>query len=233
MPPPLRQRRSRHAPLLAAYTALAGADSALAGSTHPRAETARRVTKPLLLPILMASQVAPPRTGVRRRSTLAAQMLSWVGDLALMSPREPAFLAGMAAFAGGHAAYIAGWRADGARPGRDAPSTRALAALTAVGAPAMALGAARHERALALPVGAYAVTLAAMAAHACVAPGSRSGRLLTVAGSLLFVASDATLGSRRFWLDSASPASQARAERTVMATYTAAQLLLSEGARHG
>ena len=49
---------------------------------------------------------------------------------------------------------------------------------------------------------------------------------LTAAGAVLFMVSDTLLGFRKFVLTDAPPA----LETGVMATYTAAQFLLSEGA---
>jgi uncharacterized membrane protein YhhN len=54
----------------------------------------------------------------------------------------------------------------------------------------------------------------------------RSARRLTLIGAGLFMLSDSVLGTRKFLWKKAPP----RVESVVMATYTAAQFLLNEGA---
>ena len=70
--------------------------------------------------------------------------------------------------------------------------------------------------------------LAAMviAAHRLDAKVPASSRRLTMAGATLFMVSDTLLGAGKFLL----PHPPAELETAVMATYTAAQFLLSEGA---
>jgi uncharacterized membrane protein YhhN len=92
----------------------------------------------------------------------------------------------------------------------------------------MALMAARRHRELGGPVFGYATMLAAMAAAANYLDSdlSPAARRLTAAGATLFMVSDTMLGFRKFVLADPPPA----LETGVMATYTAAQFLLSEGA---
>ena len=78
------------------------------------------------------------------------------------------------------------------------------------------------------PVFGYATSLAAMVASANHLDPSlpTSARRLTAAGAGLFMLSDTLLGIRKFVLEDPP----AGLETAVMATYTAAQFLLSEGA---
>ena len=92
----------------------------------------------------------------------------------------------------------------------------------------MSVMAQRREAGLGLPVFGYATALAAMV----VAAGHlddrlpNDARMLTAIGAGLFMASDTLLGFGKFVLTDPPPA----LETAVMASYTSAQLLLSEGA---
>lgn len=217
--------------LKAAYVGVAVLDTWLSGSPRRSAHAARFVTKPLLMPLLGGS-LATDRRAVDsplRRTTLAAQVGAWGGDVALLGEGTRPFVAGTASFALGHAAYLHGffYHRD-RRPIRAATAPRAVAATWALSAPVMGALAARRHRELGGPVLAYATFLAAMAAGASHLDPAlpRDARLLTRGGAALFMLSDTLLGVRKFAL-SEPPVGL---ERAVMATYTAAQLLLSEGA---
>lgn len=218
------------------YLALAALDTLLAGSSGSRARKARRLTKPLLMPTLAAST----RTAARGRgagadpATLAAQALSWGGDVALLGQGTGAFATGTGSFGLAHAAYTSGFlrRADTSRPLLARPATRALLGIWLVSTPVMARGAARRAPVLGVAVAGYATLLTAMAANALRLDPSlpASARRLTAAGALLFLASDTALGLRTFVLTDPAPGTDAALEVGVMASYTIAQLLLSEGA---
>jgi uncharacterized membrane protein YhhN len=211
-----------------AYAGLAIADTWLAGSTKPSAHRARVLTKPLLMPTLMASLATDPRaTGSPlRTTTLVAQAGGWGGDIALMGRGTKPFAIGSGSFAAGHAAYIAGFlRNRGAVP---QPGPKAVAALWALTSPAMVIGAARQDSVLGSAIAGYSAMLAGTVAAATqldksLPPSARRASLL---GAGLFMLSDSVLGTRKFLLRNAP----ARVESVVMATYTAAQFLLSEGA---
>ncbi|MDQ6935287.1 MAG: lysoplasmalogenase [Actinomycetota bacterium] len=215
-----------------AYVALAAADSWLAGSGAPRAHRARLVTKPLLMPTLAVSLVTNrrARTSPLRTTTLGALAFGWVGDLALLGRGTGALAAGTGSFGIGHAAYVSGLLLSRNLAIRiqDRTGARIAAGIWATSAPVMALGAYREEPALGPAVLGYTALLCGtLAASTNLDPRlPASSRRLAVAGAVLFVASDATLGLRRFWWKSAP----ARIETLVMTTYTAAQLLLAEGA---
>lgn len=215
-----------------AYGALAVADTLLAGSGNRWAHRARYVTKPLLMPVLGASLVTDPRAegSPLRASTLAGQAAGWGGDVLLLGEGPRAFAAGAGSFGVGHLAYITGLvrRRDRSTPLTGNRAARAVAGSWALTGPVMALAAARTERSLGPTVLAYSALLSSMAAAAQhLSPDvPRDARLLTATGAGLFLLSDSVLGSRTFLLTDPPE----RLESLVMATYTAAQLLISEGA---
>jgi uncharacterized membrane protein YhhN len=216
--------------LRAGFVVLAGADTWLAGRPGPRARRARHLTKPLLVPTLAASLLADPATrdSPLRRTTLVAHAAGWAGDVALLRSGTGAFLAGAASFAVGHLAHLTGFvRQRDPAPLAGSRRVRALAATWLGAAPAAALLAGRAERRLAAPVLAYATLLCATAATAGhLGPGvAEDARRRLWWGAVLFLASDAALAVGTFALDQPPAA----LERAVMATYTAAQLLLTEG----
>lgn len=211
-----------------AYAGLALADTWLAGSTDPKAHQARMLTKPLLMPTLMASLATDPKAASSplRTTTLLAQAGGWGGDLALMGHGTKPFAIGSGSFALGHAAYITGFlRQRGTRP---QPGPKAVAALWAASTPGMVFGAYREDKVLAPAIAGYSAMLAGTVAAATQLDPAlpKSARRATLLGAGLFMLSDSVLGTRKFLWKKAP----ARVESVVMATYTAAQLLLSEGA---
>ncbi|MEZ0577440.1 lysoplasmalogenase [Nocardioides sp. MH1] len=214
--------------LKAAYVALAAADTALSMSSRPAAHKARYLTKPLLMPTLSASLAMAPGASSARLPVLAAQAAGWVGDVGLLSEERRPFVVGTTGFALGHAAYLAAFVPRRRRtPGLTSdPRARALAGVWAASAPMMAWRARREG--VGPVVAAYSASLTAMVVAATRLDASErpAGRRLVAAGALTFLASDSILGLRKFVLPDPDP----RLEGAVMATYTAAQLLLSEGA---
>jgi uncharacterized membrane protein YhhN len=211
-----------------AYAGLAIADTWLAGSDDPKAHKARFLTKPLLMPTLMASLITNPKAADSplRTSTLVAQAGGWGGDLALMGHGTKPFAIGSGSFAVGHAAYITGFlrrRSKTAQPG-----PKAVAGLWAATAPGMVFGAYREDKVLAPAIAGYSAMLAGTVAAATQLDPAmpKSARRATLLGAGLFMLSDSVLGTRKFLWKNAP----ARVESVVMATYTAAQFLLSEGA---
>ena len=106
------------------------------------------------------------------------------------------------------------------------PATRALATIWALSAPPMSIGAARTAPVLGPAVAVMVVSSAEYAATALHADLPPQARRLTAVGAVLFLVSDTLLGARQFLVED----SPQRLETVVMATYTAAQLLLAEGA---
>ncbi|MFL6154982.1 MAG: lysoplasmalogenase [Marmoricola sp.] len=211
-----------------AYVGIAAVDTWLSGSANPRHHHARKLTKPLLMPTLMASLVTNPRAASSplRTSTLIAQAGGWGGDLALMGDGTRNFLLGSGSFAVGHTAYISGFLANRSRTPR--PGVKGVAGLWATTAPGMIFGASRQDKRLGPAIAAYSATLATTVATATQLDPAlpRSARRATLAGAALFMFSDSVLGTRKFLLKNPPP----RLESVVMASYTAAQFLLSEGA---
>jgi uncharacterized membrane protein YhhN len=213
------------------YVGLAAGDTWLSGQPNRWAHRARFLTKPLLMPALAGSLATNPKAAGSplRTSTLVAQVAGWGGDVALLGEGTRPFLAGTGSFAVGHAAYLTGFvRHRSATPVTEGRGARAVAGSWAATAPLMAVMAGRRKRELGGPVFGYATMLAAVvvgAAHLDPAL-SPAARRLTTAGAGLFMLSDTLLGMRKFVLTDPP----ARLETAVMATYTAAQFLLSEGA---
>lgn len=212
----------------AAYGVAAVLDTVLAGSGSG-ARPARWVTKPGLMPLLwLAGRThRGPRHAASARVE-AAQALSWVGDVALLVRARPAFLSGVASFAAAHVAYTSAFVAlrDPGTSRRD-PGPRAVAAAWLAVAPALSVAAARTDRSLAAPVAGYSGVLATMVAASTTLDRRlpHRARRRIVAGTALFMASDALIGVQRFVRDEPWPA----LESAVMATYTAAQWLIADG----
>lgn len=212
---PASRRRGRAA--LLAYAALAVADTALAASSQPAAARARRATKPLLMPALMAGRSGPTRR---------ALALSGAGDVALLAKTDAAFTAGLGAFLAGQLAWVKALR------GRRGPHAGLLGRHPVVAVPYVAAAAglnvwlwrkaltarapADAARDLA-PVAVYSTALTAMALAA-----ADTGDPLTAAGGALFLASDGLIALERF-----GGVSLPAHDAWVMGTYTAAQGLLA------
>ena len=220
-----------------AYLGLGACDTWLSGRTGRPGRTgqlahrARFLTKPLLMPTLAASLATDERarTSPLRTTTLLAQAGGWGGDVALLGHGTRPFLTGVASFGLGHVAYLTGFvRHRGVTPLREDTAARVVAGAWAASGPLMAGLAARRQRELGVPVLGYAALLAAMAATGGHLDPTlpRDARRLTAIGAGLFMLSDTVLGIRQFALTDPPPA----LETVVMATYTGAQLLLSEGA---
>ena len=185
------------------YAALAAADTLLAARGQDRR---RWLTKPLLMPVLMAG---------RDRPAQRALALGGAGDVALLGRGETAFTAGLVSFLAGHVAWIIALRQ---RPGgghlraRPALAAPHLAAFGAVNA--YLWKRTGKDR---IPVLVYSAALLAMSLVAL-----DSGSPRTAAGGALFLASDSLLALEKFG-GLHLPAH----EGLVMATYTTAQALLA------
>ncbi len=209
--------------LSTAYGVLAATDTVLAG-LGPPARRWRRLTKPLLMPVLSARRLDDGRVDSAVRLTAAAQALSWGGDVALLGSGTRRLLTGVGSFLGAHLAYVAAFRERGSTALPSTPHTRAILAAGSVLACGNALAAGRRDRRLALPIGVYGAVLASMAASAAALPAG-PGQRQVQAGAGLFLLSDSLLGLQLFIRARPTPVLEA----TVMATYTAGQWLISEG----
>ena len=140
--------------------------------------------------------------------------LSLLGDIALLWPKE-GFLAGLVAFLLAHLSYIVAFTLRARFAGR--PMVFALYGIVTLAILTQLWPGVPD--ALRVPVVAYVICLASMAAQAAVAWRMR-GDSLTLAGALggaLFVASDATLATSKFLIP------VPMATLAILATYWAAQ----------
>ena len=184
------------------FAALAAADTLLAATGQDRP---RWLTKPLLMPVLMAG---------RDRPAQRALALGGAGDVALLGRGEIAFTAGLVSFLGGHVAWIIALRQRPggylrARPALAVPHVATFAAVNAY-----LWKRTGKDR---IPVFVYSAALLAMSLAAL-----DTGSPRTAAGGALFLASDTLLALEKFG-DLRLPAH----EGLVMATYASAQALLA------
>jgi uncharacterized membrane protein YhhN len=187
----------------AVYAALAAADTLLAATGRGRG---RWLTKPLLMPVLMAG---------RDRPAQRALALGGAGDVALLGPGETAFTAGLVSFLAGHLAWIAALRQ---RPGGGYLRARPALAVPHVAAfGAMNAYLWKRTGPNRIPVLVYSAALLAMSLTAL-----DSGSRRTAAGGALFLASDTLLALEKF-----GGLKLPVQEGLVMATYTTAQALLA------
>ena len=185
------------------FVVLAATDTVLAGMGRDRL---RRLTKPLLMPVLMAGSDHASRR---------ALAFGAVGDAALLRTGDAAFTAGLVSFLAGHVAWIAALRQ---RPGggrlRSRPAL-ALPYLAAFGLLNVYLWQRTGKDRI--PVLGYSTALLAMALAAL-----DTGSPRAAAGGALFMLSDSMLALEKF-AGIQFPAH----EGLVMATYASAQALLA------
>lgn len=152
---------------------------------------------------------------LERRWVLIGLVLSLAGDVALLWPRE-GFLPGLISFLLAHLAYLVAFT----RRQRLAAQWLPFAVYAVVAGGILAALWPGVPAGLRIPVLAYVVCLASMAAQAAVVwragGGDRSGAVLALGGAL-FVTSDALLAANRF--GSPLPASSL----WILASYWAAQ----------
>ncbi|MFD3996698.1 lysoplasmalogenase [Streptomyces sp. NPDC058583] len=191
--------------LLAAFGLATAVDliSLLAG-----AELGHQIAKPLLMPLLAAYAVT---RGAPKPLTLAL-LFGWGGDVLLLSDADWAFLVGMGSFAAGHVCYLVLF---GRR--RTSPALGALYAAALVGTVLLLWPDLPAE--LRIPVAGYSLLLTAMAYR------SSALGLLAGLGGALFLLSDTLIATGvAEWPQLPAP------DFWVMATYVAAQYLLTAGA---
>ena len=134
---------------------------------------AQQVALPMVMPALAARTATGPR-GPGSRRVLAAQALSWGGDLALLGAGRGRFLGGLTSFLAAHVAYTSALRTRSSEPILGTPGRRRFLAAGVAAASGMALAAGRDDRGLALPVAGYGVTLATMVAAAAAVDPNRA-----------------------------------------------------------
>lgn len=151
------------------------------------------------------------------RALLLGLVLSLVGDVLLLGRTDRHFLAGLLAFLGAHAAYIAAFR----RIPADEPLWGGVILVVAAGLAALWVLVRTILRGLSAEgvlVAVYAVVIVAMGALAWA-----TGHLVLAVGATLFLVSDALIGIDRF----ARPVPHGRL--AVMVTYHLGQLLIVLG----
>ncbi|MDG9676221.1 lysoplasmalogenase [Micromonospora sp. DH14] len=184
--------------------------------------TALLLTKPLLMPLLVAYlwRASAERGARPDRLLLAALAFATGGDIALMIDGTGWFLAGMACFLGTHLCYLAAFTRHGAATALRRPPLLAVpvvyALLTVVALAWMWAGLT--DVGLAVPVAGYAIALAAMATTATT-QGWRVGL-----GAALFLGSDLLIAA-----GVAEVAQPPGAPVLIMATYAAGQALIVTG----
>jgi uncharacterized membrane protein YhhN len=187
----------------AVFVGVAAADVLLAAARRDRQ---RWLTKPLLMPALMAG---------RDRPTQRALALGGVGDVALLGSSEAAFTVGLVSFLAGHVAWITALRQ---RPGggylRARPALAALQVGAFGGLNAYLWKRTGRDR---IPVIVYSAGLLAMSLTAL-----DCGPPKTAAGGVFFLVSDALLALEKF-----GGVHLPGHESLVMATYASAQALLA------
>ncbi|MFI5255144.1 MAG: lysoplasmalogenase [Candidatus Limnocylindrales bacterium] len=189
---------------------------AVAGATrHGRLEF---VAKPAtILALIGVAETMTPDDTIVRAFVALALVLSLIGDVALMLPRER-FVGGLVAFLFAHLAYIVGL---GILVARSGSIVGAVVGLVLVGLVVGSVGrrvfaaVGAQQAGLLGPVVAYMAVISLM-----VVVAFATGRPLAMAGAALFYASDATLAWNRF------VERRAWGRIAVIATYHVGQALL-------
>jgi uncharacterized membrane protein YhhN len=165
----------------------------------PERSGARRrleyVCKPAtMLALVIAAVLIDPAAGAgaRQRWFVAALVLSLVGDVLLMLPREQ-FVGGLSAFLVAHLCYIAGFWTDG--PAAVPLIVAAVVVTVVIGSLGRRILPAvrRRDRSLVGPVAAYMVVIGVMVATALAV-----GPPVAAVGAVLFAASDSMIAWDRF-----------------------------------
>ena len=154
--------------------------------------------------------------------------LGAAGDFFLSRRGQVWFLAGMAAFAVGHLAYVDGFWARANALGFTAPGSGQWALLGGLAVLIAVLGRwlSAHADDLRLPVRGYALVIGLMAAAALILPEG-PGRGLIWVGVGLFVLSDTLLALRLFV---AGPAAHRPLDLAIWPAYWLGQALILSGA---
>jgi uncharacterized membrane protein YhhN len=180
----------------AALVALVLAGPLAAGDWYSRWRDQARLEylcKPgTLVALIAAAALLDPERSAVRAWFVAALVLSLVGDIALMLPREQ-FVGGLAAFLLAHLCYIAGFVAGGLRGPAFALSLLGTAVVLAPVALRVLRGVRANEPELRPPVVAYLVVIGVMLAAAVA-----SGNAFAAVGAVLFVLSDSMIAWSRF-----------------------------------
>ncbi len=190
-----------------------------------------QLTKPLLIPLLLAWLVAMVRRewSVPLRWIGVGLVFAWAGDLALMGEGDVAFLVGIAAFLVMQVCYLVAFlRVPGPGLVRAWKIAAVPYALIWIAVNALVWQGAGDLRIPVLVYSAVAVAMALAALDLVLRlPQALAWRV--AAGALLFVASDALIAVTAF----GPLAESATTGAVIMTTYIAAQGLIVTGFTHG
>jgi uncharacterized membrane protein YhhN len=150
---------------------------------------------------------------------IVALALSALGDAFLAHEGEAAFLGGLGSFLAAHIAYAVLFIVSG--PGFADASVPGLLAMVVFGV-GMGTLMVRKAGALAVPVAAYVAAISVMGLGGVTLGG------LVLLGAVLFMASDAILGSEKFLMSEASSLRRLTSP-AVWVLYYAGQLLITLG----
>lgn len=128
----------------------------------------------------------------RRPWIVAALVLSLLGDVFLMLPRDM-FVPGLGSFLLAHVAYIVAFRVDGGSAGALAVSAVVVVVAAVVVGRRVVAGVRATEPAVTVPVVVYIAVIAAMVACALA-----TGNILFGIGAALFMISDSLIAWNRF-----------------------------------
>jgi alkenylglycerophosphocholine/alkenylglycerophosphoethanolamine hydrolase len=176
------------------------------------------VTKPFLMPLLLAFLLVSPRPDTRLlRFTAAALVFAWLGDLFLIPAGDTWFMLGLLGFLGAQVCYCI---AFATRFGDSPLRHHRWWALPFVGWWALLLVALGPDLGgMLVPVAGYGAVLCTMAALAT------GVHRWTMVGALLFLCSDSALAATSLSDRLTIPA----ADAVVMVTYTVGQALIVLG----
>ncbi|WP_329578288.1 lysoplasmalogenase [Kitasatospora sp. NBC_01250] len=215
---------ARRAPALRAprrtrglLTAFAATAATHLGSLLTEAKVVEQVTKPALMPLLATHAVSSAAPDRAPRLLTPALLASAAGDALLQVDSEPAFLAGMGAFAAAHICYVTMFAKQGALTDRRRTALVAAGYALAWAVMISQLWPGLGE--LKAPVAGYSLLLAATAV-ASAGLGRRGGL-----GGALFLLSDTLIATRLAgWRELPGH------EFWIMSTYLLAQYLLATAA---
>ncbi|WP_245670333.1 lysoplasmalogenase [Corynebacterium crudilactis] len=184
---------------------------------------AKKLSKPVLMPLLAGRVLRSSHTPGEKALGIAGLGGGWAGDLVLMKPNS--LPQGAAGFAINHAAYITLLLAKGARPSTLRTTIRAVPLAAAAG-----FAALREPKLvpMVLSYGGLLATTSLLADDPHLHDSSVPASFGLGHGGNLFLISDAVLFAREMFLSEGTPAAQC-ADGMVMGTYTIAQLLLVDG----
>ena len=146
----------------------------------------------VMLALIGVALALHPTDAGRRDWFVAALVLSMLGDVFLMLPRD-GFVAGLASFLLAHIAYVVGLRLHGGSASSWAIAAGAVLAVDVVLARPVLVAVRRRHPELVVPVVAYVVVISTMVAAAVA-----TGVALAIAGAVLFFASDTLIAWTRF-----------------------------------